>query len=82
MVGLDFHPILDLHDRHGRGSLQQFHHDALVGRVEVLDNDKPETTLGRNMTEKLLQGFQAAGRRAPRPTIGNGRTDRSSVSAK
>ncbi len=61
MVGLDFHPILDLDDGHARGPLQKFHHDALMGRVEMLDDDKAKAALLGYVPEKLFQGFQAAG---------------------
>jgi len=61
MVGLDFYPVLDLDDRHGGIALQQFHQDALVGRVQVLDDDKAETTPFGYMRKELLQGLQPPG---------------------
>src|SRR5476651_2550721 len=60
MVGLDLHPVLDLDDRHGCIALQQFHQDALAARIEMLDDDKPETARFGDMTEELFQCFQAA----------------------
>ena len=37
MVPLNLHPILHLGHRHRSGALEQFHEDAFVRRVEMLD---------------------------------------------
>ncbi len=39
-VRLDLHPVPDLENLHPGGALEQFGHDPLVGRVQVLDDDK------------------------------------------
>src|SRR5271168_3659160 len=61
MVGLDLHPVLDLDDGHGRIALQQFHQNALVGRVQMLNDDKAKTAPFGHMPKELLQGLQPAG---------------------
>ena len=61
MVGLDLHPVLDLDDRHGCIALQQFHQNALVGRVQMLNDDKAKTAPFGHMPKELLQGLQSAG---------------------
>ncbi len=38
-VRLDLHPVLDLDNLHGGDALEEFGHDPLVGRVEMLDDD-------------------------------------------
>ena len=62
MIGLDLHPVGDLTDCHGRPSLQKFHHDALVGRIQVLNHHKAKAGILRDMSKKLLQGFQTSRR--------------------
>ena len=59
---LDLHPVPHLGHRHARHALQQFGHHALVGRVQVLDDDKGHAAVGRHVTEKVFEGLQSAGR--------------------
>ena len=61
VVRLDLHPVLDLDDRHGGGALEQLHHDALVRRVQVLDDDKGHAALLRHVAQEQLQRLQPAG---------------------
>ena len=63
-VRLDLHPVFDLKDLHGRDPLQEFGHDPLMGRVEMLDDDESQAAAGRHMGEEDLQGLQAASRGA------------------
>ncbi len=60
-IGLDPRAILDLDDFHAGGALQQFRHDPLVRRVEVLDDDKRHAAARRHVPQKLLQGFESPG---------------------
>ena len=60
-VRLDPRAVLDLDDLHAGGALEQFGHDALVRRVQVLDDDKGHAAVLRHMPQKLLQGLQPAG---------------------
>ena len=57
------HPgaILDLDDFHAGGALEQFGHDALVRRVQVLDDDKRHAAARRHVPQKLLQGLESPG---------------------
>ena len=43
------------------GALEQFGHDALVRRVQMLDDDKRHAAARRHVAEKLLQRLQSAG---------------------
>ncbi len=61
-VRLDPHAIFDLDDRHGRAALEQFHHHALVGRVEVLDYDKSHPAACGHAAEEQFQRLQPSGR--------------------
>ena len=60
-VRLDLHPVPDLENLHPGGALEQFGHDPLVGRVQVLDDDKGHAALFRHMPQELLQRLQPAG---------------------
>jgi hypothetical protein len=61
-VRLDPHPVPDLEYLHPGGTLEQFGHDPLVRRVEVLDDDKGHAAVFGHMTQELLQRLQPAGR--------------------
>ena len=63
-VRLDVGAILDLDDLHGGAALQQFHHDALVRRVQVLDDDKGHAAGFRHFPQELFQRLQPPGRSA------------------
>ena len=63
-VRLDPHPVLDLEYLHPGGALEQFGHDPLVGRVQVLDDDKGHAAVFGHMPQELLQRLQPAGRGA------------------
>lgn len=62
VVALNLHPVLHLHHRHRRAALEQLHEDALVGRVEMLDDDKRQPAARWHMVEKQLQRLQPASR--------------------
>ena len=57
------HPgaILDLDDFHAGGALEQFGHDPLVRRVQVLDDDKRHAAARRHVPQELLQGLEPPG---------------------
>jgi hypothetical protein len=57
----DSHPVPDLENLHAGGALQQFGHDPLVGRVQVLDDDKCHAAFFRHMPQELPQRLQPAG---------------------
>ena len=57
----DLGAILDLDDFHAGGALEQFGHDALVRRVQVLDDDKGHAAARRHVLQELLQGLQSPG---------------------
>ncbi len=63
-VRLNPRAVLDLEDLHAGCALEQFGHDALVRRVQVLDNDKRHAASCRSVPQKQLQGLQSAGRGA------------------
>ncbi|MCK7513935.1 MAG: hypothetical protein MZV70_64575 [Desulfobacterales bacterium] len=43
------------------GALEQLGHDPLVGRVQVLDDDKGHAAAFRHVPQKLLQGLESSG---------------------
>ncbi len=61
VVRLDLHAVPDLDDLHGGGALEQLHHDPLVGRVQVLDDDEGHAASRGHVLQEQLQGLQAAG---------------------
>ena len=63
-VRCDLLAVPDLDDRHGGGALEQLHHDALVGRVQVLDDDKGHAAACRHVPQKQLQRLEPPGRGA------------------
>ena len=60
-VRLDPHPVPDLKNLHRGGALEQFGHDPLVGRVQVLDDDKGHAAIFGHMPQELFQRLQPAG---------------------
>lgn len=68
MARLDRDSVIDLDDRHGGGALEQLHHDALAGRVHVLDNDEGQAAGWRHVPQELFQGLQSPAE-APMPTM-------------
>jgi len=58
-VPQDLRAILDLGDFHRRGALEQLGHDALVRRVQVLDDDKRHAAALRHVSQKLLDGLES-----------------------
>jgi len=61
VVRLDRSAVLDLDDLHGGGALEELRHDALVRRVQVLDDDKGHSAALRHVLQKLLEGLQTPG---------------------
>ena len=55
--------ILDLHHFHVRAgdALEQLGQDALVRRVQVLDDDKGHAAARRNVPQEMLQGIESPG---------------------
>ena len=72
-IRLNPHSILDLNDPQFCAALEQLHHDALVGRVKMLDDDKSHITVRRDSPEEQFQRFQSARRSAD---ADNGKTGR------
>ena len=60
-VWFDPHAVFDLKNLHRGGTLEQFVHDTLVGRVQVLDNDKGHAAVFGNIPQELFEGLQPAG---------------------
>ena len=58
--------VLRFDDRHRRMRRQQLDHHALVGRVEVLDQDERHAALGGQRCEQGAEGFEPAGGGADR----------------
>ena len=61
VVRLDCRAVLDLDDLHGGGALEELRHDALVRRVQVLDDDKGHTACLRHVLQELFEGLQPSG---------------------
>jgi hypothetical protein len=72
-VRLDLHPVFDLKNLHPGGALEEFGHDPLVRRVEVLDDDNGHAAVFRHMPQEQLQRLQPAGGGADTDN-GKGRT--------
>ena len=71
-VGFDPHPVSDLKNLHRGGALEQFVHDPLVGRVQVLDDDKGHAAVFRHMPQELFEASNPPAE-APMPTMGKRR---------
>ena len=56
-VGFDPHPVADLENLHPGYALEQFWHDPLMGRVQVLDDDKGYAAALRHLPQKLFEGL-------------------------
>ena len=54
------------------GALEQFGHDPLVGRVQVLDDDEGHAAPLRHVPQELLQASSPPAE-APMPTMGKGK---------
>ena len=66
MIGLDQHSINRLQHKHRRVACQQVHHHAVVGRIEMLDQDKGHAVSGWQRAYQLSAGIKAAGRSTDR----------------
>ncbi len=62
VVRSDFLAVPHLGDRNAGGALEQLHQDALVGRVQMLDDDKGHAASIRHMLQKQLQSLKSSGR--------------------
>ena len=60
-VRLDPGAVLDLADLHGGNALEQFRQDALVRRVQVLDDDKGHAAAHRHIFQEQFQDLQPPG---------------------
>ena len=59
---LDAHRLRRLDNQHRGRPLEKLDQQRLVRRVQVLDHDIGQTTIGWNVGKKLLQHLQAASR--------------------
>ena len=64
MVRLERHPVGRLAHGYRRVSGEQVHHHALVGRVEMLDQNESHAVAGGQALHKLAARLQATGRGA------------------
>ena len=69
VVRLDGHRVGDLDHFHGRDPAQELDHEALVGRVQVLDQDKSHPAVRGHRAEELLERIEPP-RRGPEPNHG------------
>ena len=60
-VRLDYCAVLDLDDRHGGGALEELRHDALVRRVQVLDDDEGHAACSGHVLQELIERLQPSG---------------------
>ena len=61
MIGPDFELVHHFHHRHAGAALQYLGEDAGVAGVEMRDQHKGHTVVGRERGEELLEGLQSAG---------------------
>ncbi len=64
VIRLDPHVVARLADRHARALREQAGEDAVVRRVQMLDQHVSHAEVRREMVEELVEGFEAAGRSA------------------
>ena len=77
-IALKRHAVAGLHHLHRGVAGQKLGHHALVGRIEMLDENEGKTGFCRQRCEQLSDGFQPAGRGAKtdhEKVIVNGRLD-------
>src|SRR5712671_2608810 len=55
------HPVLDLDDGHRRVAAQNFRHQALVLRRQMLDDNERHPAIGPSAIEKGFESFDSAG---------------------
>lgn len=60
----DPRPIFDLKNLHGCDALEQFHHDAFVRQVEMLDDDERHVAVFGYVGDEEFQRLQSTGRSA------------------
>lgn len=60
-VLLDLHPVPDLNNLHPGGKLQEFGHESLVRRVEMVDDDKGHAAALWHVPQELFQSLQSTG---------------------
>jgi hypothetical protein len=59
MIALDGHSLFGLRHRHGRLFCEELRQQALVARIEMLDEDKRHPTLGGERSQQLRDRLQA-----------------------
>ena len=60
-VSFNLHPVFELDGFHCVSTLKQFGQHGFVGWVKVLDDDKSQAVVSRNMAKKLVQRLQPVG---------------------
>ena len=61
-VARELHPVCRLQNLHWRVASEQIDHQALVRRIEMLDQHEGHAAVGRQRVEELLEGVQTTGR--------------------
>ena len=64
MMRLNGHAIGDFLDEHSRLLGEEFSEHAVMGGVEMLDDDESHSSICGNMTEEFRNGFDSACRSA------------------
>ena len=62
MVARERHPVRRLQHLHWRVASEQIDHQALMRRIEMLDQDEGHAAVGRQGVKKLLEGVETTGR--------------------
>ena len=61
VIGRHAHPVGDFDDAHGGFACEQLRENAVMGGVQVLDEDEGHACVGWKMTQKVGQRFDTAG---------------------
>jgi hypothetical protein len=62
VVAREQHAVCRLQNLHWRVACEQIDHQALVRRIEMLDQHEGHAAVGRQRVEELLEGVQTTGR--------------------
>ena len=62
MIALDQYAVADLSDRHRGGAAQRLRQQAVVLRIEMLDENERHAGIGRQTGQELREGFQPSRR--------------------
>ena len=66
MIRFDFLVMVGLADRHPRAAGEDLGHQTVLGRIEMLDDDKGHAGIRRHRLKEQFQGLQPPGRSADR----------------